>query len=133
MEPLLSLGLLALSTSTPFNRNRLPIGNCPKADTPSLASLEVEEWRLHAYNLIVGWRGHDAYEADERELWRSLPLRQRYTRTGILIFAAILTLAAWFVWASVAQAQSLTDAQIATKIIEASRNAYFATGQASGC
>jgi hypothetical protein len=81
----------------------------------------------------MGWRGQEAYEADERERRRALPLRQRYRRTGTLIFVAVLALAALYVWASVAHAQSLTNAQVACKIIVASRNAYYATGHPCAC
>jgi hypothetical protein len=83
----------------------------------------------------MGWRAWNAYEQEAKDRWRSLPWRERYNWGRIAICVLIAALAAVVFWANVAHAQSakLTDAQIAEKVIQTSRNAYYSTGHPCAC
>jgi hypothetical protein len=83
----------------------------------------------------MGWRAWDAYDQEANERWRALPWRERYSWRPIAIFALAAALVAALLWTNIVHAQSLklTDAQIADKIIEASRNSYYATGHPCAC
>jgi hypothetical protein len=83
----------------------------------------------------MGWRAWDAYDQDAKDRWRTLPWRARYNWRRIAVFALMVALAAVILWANIVHAQSakLTDAQIAAKIIEDSRNSYYATGHPCAC
>jgi hypothetical protein len=82
----------------------------------------------------MGWRSWDAYDQEAKERWRALPWRERYNWYRLAIFALIAALAATVLWANLARAESkLTDSQIIAKIIEDSRNAYYATGHPCAC
>lgn len=83
----------------------------------------------------MGWRAWDAYERDAKDRWRALPWAERYNWRGIVGFALIVAVAAMILWANVAHAQStkLTDAQVAAKVIQASRDDYYATGHPCAC
>jgi len=83
----------------------------------------------------MGWRAWDAYEIDAKDRWRALPWRERYSWRRIAVFGLIIALAAMIFWANIAHAQSakLTDAQIVAKIIQVSRDDYYATGHPCAC
>ena len=83
----------------------------------------------------MGWQAWDAYECDADERRHSMPWRNRYSWRGILIFTLIVAVAAAIFWTKIAHAQSVTlsDAQIIEKVIQDSRNAYYATGHPCAC
>jgi hypothetical protein len=83
----------------------------------------------------MGWRAWDAYDQDAKDRWRALPWRERYNWRHIVAFALIVAFAAIVLWANIAHAQSakLTDAQVADKIIQVSREDYYATGHPCAC
>ena len=53
----------------------------------------------------MGWRAWDAYERDAEVRRRALPLRKRYSWRGVLLFALILAIAAFFALANIAQSE----------------------------
>jgi hypothetical protein len=86
----------------------------------------------------MGWRAWDAYEQDAEDRRRALPWRERYNWRGIIAIAIVVAFTVAIVWAATAtrshaQAVKLTDSQIISKIIEDSRNAYYATGHPCAC
>jgi hypothetical protein len=83
----------------------------------------------------MGWRAWDSYETERERQVRALPLLQRVNWRGCLIVAAVLMLAVLLLWRASARAESvtLTDAQVAAEIIQASRASYYATGHPCAC
>ena len=81
----------------------------------------------------MGWRGQNAYDEEAETQRRTLPWRKRYNWFGLIIFALIIALAVGFVSKSRGEPSKLTDSQIIEKIIQDSRNAYYATGHPCAC
>jgi len=86
----------------------------------------------------MGWRAWDAYDQEAKARWRALPRRERYSWRGLIALALIVALAVAIVWAltathSHAQSAKLADSEITERIIQESRNAYYATGHPCAC
>jgi len=83
----------------------------------------------------MGWRVWDHYDREAHGRWRASPWRERYSWQSIAALALIATLVGVFFWAMIRPAHSagLSDADIAAKIVQESREAYLATGHPCAC